>query len=557
MATNKNKQIVNRKEFQMMTPSPTASVAGSFIIKDCLGIKRTSILVTSASAHYVYSVVDDAWLQIPSAALTGTFGAGSCGTWTCWSNILTATGGTTSSLTLTTTIDDLCVGENIIFRSGTNLGKEVTVTSVKINPSDASFTINFSPTLSNAVTTETFQVSTGLYWMICAASNASGSMKTYDPLTGVITTVSTAPASLGTDAKVTSTPSYVNNAYNIRSTATAGSASSLTDSTLSVKVNRYKNFWIYIESGTGAGQVRKIASNTATVFTVSSNWTTTPDATSKYRVMGAYSMGVATSGASTTITDTGKSWTASGWINYQVRIVAGTGIGQVRTITANTSTALTVATWTTTPDSTSVYVIEANDDYLYCAGNAAVTLYRYSQAGTAWSTLSPTAARSGAPGAGMSLNWMGIVDMDTWCDETNCLNGKYIYSFRGGGASTLDRFDISAVTWLSAIAYKGATETFTTGSAYDVSKGRIYIRKDATNRFFYYCVAGNHIAPLSTNTYPDGTALVGDKLFTVAYSEIDAYGNPTGDEIEWIYSLMNTGSILHRLMIIPNSSGLF
>jgi len=556
MVTNNNKQILNRKEWQMMTPSPGASVAGSFIVKDCLGVKRTALFVTSATVHWLYAVNEDAWMQVPSMAMVGTFGAGSCGTWYPWSNTLTATGGTTSSLTLTTAISDLCIGETVRFLTGTNIGQEVKVVSVSVNPSSATSTINFSPALDNAVTNETFAVSTGRYFILCAASTASGSFKSLDPLTGVVTNVGASPVSLGTDAKLTSTPSYVNNVFNIRSTATSATNNTLVDSALNVFSNKYKNNWLYIVSGTGIGQIRKILSNTSNTFTVDA-WSVNPDATSVYRIYGAYSMGMATSTSSTSLTDSGKTWTADSLINYQVRIVAGTGIGQVRTITDNSTTALTVATWTSTPDETSVYVVEANDDYLYLAGSAAVALYRYSFTGTAWSTLSPVAARSGVTSTGMSLNWMGLVNNTTWADETNLLNGKYIYSFRGGATSTLDRYDISGNTWLSAIAYKGAQETFTTGSAFDVDVGRIYCRQNATHRFFYYCVAGNHMTPFSTNTYPDSTALVGDKLFTISYCEEDVNGNPKGETVGWVYSLMNTGTALHRTMIINNSNNVF
>jgi len=44
--------------------------------------------------------------------------------------------------------------------------------------------------------------------------------------------------------------------------------------------------YIWIYSGTGAGQVRTIASNTATVITVTVAWTTNPDATSYYAIGG-------------------------------------------------------------------------------------------------------------------------------------------------------------------------------------------------------------------------------------------------------------------------------
>ena len=70
--------------------------------------------------------------------------------------------------------------------------------------------------------------------------------------------------------------------------------------------------------------------------------------------------GTATSGGSTTLTNTGKSYTVNAWTNYQVRITSGTGAGQKRKIVSNTATVLTVSTaWATNPNSTSVYVIES------------------------------------------------------------------------------------------------------------------------------------------------------------------------------------------------------
>jgi hypothetical protein len=79
--------------------------------------------------------------------------------------------------------------------------------------------------------------------------------------------------------------------------------------------------------------------------------------------------GTATGGTSTTIVDTGKTWT-TGAFTYagftgmllttsEIAIIRGTGQGQVRNISAVTSaTTLTVSVaWTTTPDATSVYAI--------------------------------------------------------------------------------------------------------------------------------------------------------------------------------------------------------
>jgi len=61
----------------------------------------------------------------------------------------------------------------------------------------------------------------------------------------------------------------------------------------------------------------------------------------------------------TTLHDTRKTWSASSFItSYTVRIISGTGAGQARSISANTSTQLTVSSaWETPPDSSSFYVI--------------------------------------------------------------------------------------------------------------------------------------------------------------------------------------------------------
>lgn len=67
--------------------------------------------------------------------------------------------------------------------------------------------------------------------------------------------------------------------------------------------------------------------------------------------------GKATSATATTIVQSTKAWATDRWIGAYVKIVRGTGIGQVREITDNDATSLTVATWTLAPDSTSEYII--------------------------------------------------------------------------------------------------------------------------------------------------------------------------------------------------------
>jgi hypothetical protein len=71
----------------------------------------------------------------------------------------------------------------------------------------------------------------------------------------------------------------------------------------------------------------------------------------------------ATSGSATTLVDSAKSWAVDSQINRFIVITAGLGIGQVRKITDNDGTTLTIGyAWAINPDSTSEYKIV---DYVY------------------------------------------------------------------------------------------------------------------------------------------------------------------------------------------------
>lgn len=73
-------------------------------------------------------------------------------------------------------------------------------------------------------------------------------------------------------------------------TATGGAASTLTDSAKAWRVDEWRGAIVQIASGTGAGQLRRVKSNTATVLTIDplvgdsyeGPWATNPDATSVY-----------------------------------------------------------------------------------------------------------------------------------------------------------------------------------------------------------------------------------------------------------------------------------
>lgn len=470
MATQNNKKMLHKKEPQMLGLSLVNSSAGSFIVKDPLGIRRTALLVSSATVQRLYDINEDGWQELPSFALAGTFGAGACGTWTQWSDTLTAKGGTTTTLTVAaaTVMSHFIIGKTIEFITGSNAGRRVTV-----QDADVSFgsdnVIYFNETLPNpVVNTDTFKVDTGRYFILNAGTMAANIFKTYDVLTGVVTSKSqTGLPTWGTDGKLIATPSYV----------------------------------------------------------------------------GSFASGTATSGSVNTLVNSAKTWTVNNFANYQLRIIAGTGIGQTRTILSNTVNTITVSSnWTVTPDNTSQYVIEGNDDFLYLIGNAAVTMYRYQISTNTWSTISPTVARSVAPNVGMSGNWVQKTGNSHWSDENNLLDGRYIYSFVGNATNTLHRYDIALNKW-ELITYLRQAETFTTGTSYDVDGGRIYIKKNNTNRFFYYDIPGNQLMPFIYDYYPEGTAVVGDKMFTATYSD------GSGDNITFLYYLLNSSNIFRRVMV--------
>lgn len=156
--------------------------------------------------------------------------------------------------------------------------------------------------------------------------------------------------------------------------ATSGTTSSLTDSTATWTVDQWAGYKCFIWTGTGRAQLGMIASNTATTLTFSPALSTAPDSTSRYNIQG-YDAGTLTSASGGILFDTSKTWTRNRWANYGIRIVAGTGDGQMRQIVSNGTNSIVVNDpWNVQPDNTSIYIIQAyTDDMLLTAGNSAET----------------------------------------------------------------------------------------------------------------------------------------------------------------------------------------
>jgi len=275
-------------------------------------------------------------------------------------------------------------------------------------------------------------------------------------------------------------------------------------------------------------------------------WGTDGKLVSPYLGTVSYDSGTATSGSSTTLVKTGAGWGVNQWVNYQVRITAGTGVGQIRVITANTSTQLTFAAGATI-DATSQFVIEGDENAIYAMGNNAVTLYKYSISGNTTATVSPSAARAGAPVAGMTACFVGVTGNATWALVSGIKNGRYIYSLRGGASTILDRYDIATLAWLptTGVVYVNTLITFATGTSMFWDKEFLYIAKEGSasvpQRFYKYSVTGNTLDVVTTDWYLNGAAVLGNKIWLKNLSSQGV--------IKWLYCLGATSTNLRRIMI--------
>ncbi|CAB4141449.1 hypothetical protein UFOVP418_29 [uncultured Caudovirales phage] len=472
--TNGNRKILDMKRWEFCAPAPQTTAAGTCIASS-RHFRQQQFFLRSSTEAFIYNPSEDAWITLPSPALSGGGGAGGAavaGAWSTGSTVgaasLTATAGTTSTITTNQPLARDLRGYKVHILAGPNNGAVLDIVSNTIG-TNAVITVATQASAFSASTV--YRLLTPRWYLLGNGAPISGTFKVYDYATNTYTTLAQSGLpSLGTDGKLVATPSIVDGAFK------------------------------------------------------------------------QFATGTATSGTATTIVQTGKTWQASQWINSQVRITAGTGAGQIRTITANTADTLTVATWTTNPDATSQYAIEGNDNFLYYLGSNGVAMYRYDIAANTWSTLSPIAARAAAPQAGMSAHWVHSAAETDWSNESAIINGRYIYSFQGGATANLHRYDIAGNTW-ATITYAPNAETFTTGTKYTLHGGLLYIQKDATGRWLQYDFARSEMFPWSTMLYTQGTALVGDTAFDVVYKD-------GATEITYVYMLLNTSTILLRQMVI-------
>lgn len=382
--TNGNRKILDLKRWEMLSPSPLAATAGS-MVEGSRHFRQQQLLVRSNTEAYLYLPLEDGWVQVPSPALAGTFGAGasacsgafSIGTATAAAS-LTATGGSTTTIITNQTLARDLRGYSVHILAGPNAGVTLEIVN---NTIGANATITVAAQASAFSASTVYRLITPVWYVVGAGTLAAGSFRKYDFATNTWTTLSQTglAATLGTDGRLIATPSWIDSGYLAfgSGTATGGGASTLTQTGKTWTVNQWTNSQVRIVSGTGAGQIRTIASNTADTLTTSAAWTTQPDATSVYQITGnddfIYYLG------NNAVTLYRYSISANTWTTLTPGVAraaapgAGAGGHWIYNVTAS--------------DWTSESVIQ-NGRYLYSfRGTAGAALDRYDIAANSWAAL--------------------------------------------------------------------------------------------------------------------------------------------------------------------------
>jgi len=562
--TNNLRKLVHRKSWELVTPAVSNTGNGSFVdtIKDPTHpFYNMVFFVNGSSGIYFYDANEDAWQQLINSGITGAFASGSCGDMHEIGTmggvpVQTATAGTTSTITTNRTIVRSLVNAKVRVIAGAGMGYEGKVSA---NTIGANAVLTVTPVSGTAFNSTTmFEVYSGSLQFFNAGSTAVG-YSIYDIATNTWTakSVTGLPTAFGTDGQLVTTTNIP--AAIINGTATAGASTTITTNK-TLLLNQVSNFAIRIVSGTGAGQTRVIASNTAGANSV----LTTSSATTALSAMtraatGIVTATVASAAAPNLIPGRGYTITAAtdATFNatYTILTISGTTVtmlGSNTTVQATVQTGTGQDTWITNPDATSVYAIEGDYNATYLGGNAAVTLYKYNIGANTWTTVAPSAARSGASGAGFTMDVVNSVP--SWTESTigtSLLqtagivkqNGRYIYSLRGSGSAILDVYDIALNTWISSVSYGNQTETFNTGSVSWEDDSKLYIQKEGTGRVFQFDIDKNELTPFATLVYPQSTTSAGDKMFTKKF--VDG-----ANSVNFFYSMFHSRGEMVRMMVI-------
>lgn len=559
---SKLKKILDLPAWECLNPIPSASAAGSAVRSltiPAYNFSYTVFCANATSAIYEYLPAADTCMLLKASGLSGTFAAGFCAKVHPMGPRGTATAGSTTTLTTNLTLARDLRGYYIRITGGTGKGDVRRIASNTIG-ANAVISVAAGDAFSATIdATSTYQLITPrLYVWNPHTASPWAYFRVYEWATDAwsadLAMVAGLAAAWGTDGALAQTAGIAGNVSDTEAGKTFGSCSTSV-LTLSAGANWQVNQWtgavITVVGGTGKGQVATIASNTALTLTIDGTWTAL-DATSKWIIEKAFD----SSRGKQTITHTNTTnatiargdagtWAVNSMANLRVRVIGGTGAGQVKEITSNTTTTLTLSgVWTTALDATSIFVLEGNDNNLYLLGNAAVTMYKYSISANTWATLAPGTARQTAPVVGFGVVWPTKVSDASWSNTAAIKNGRYLYSPRG--SANLDVYDIALNAWGAAgITYGGMGEGMSTGSCYeyDEADGIVFATPGSAAlpaRLLRFDLIRYNLAPIGTTPYLQGTGVAGDKLFNVPFIQ-------DGVTLQYFYHWRNSGQELCRM----------
>ena len=237
-------------------------------------------------------------------------------------------------------------------------------------------------------------------------------------------------------------------------TATGGTTTTLKDTAKNWKTNIWQYALIEITGGTSQGDIMVITSNTSDTITISGTFTSAPDSTSTYKVFGlsktdiqnptdisdpivdavedygwTLDLGMATSGTTTTMTNSSRNWDTDIWKYGVLVITDGTGSGQIREIASNTSDTITVSNaFTVTPDSTSTYkiLVSPTRKVVIAASNIKVPIDMQAGMKTSMgSSTTPLAATKDYTGTKMDVSIYGAIVGTAYSDQDGTVYVDY------------------------------------------------------------------------------------------------------------------------------------
>jgi hypothetical protein len=333
----------------------------------------------------------------------------------------------------------------------------------------------------------------------------------------------------------------------------------------------------------GTVTARRITANTATTITMAAlggapiNGTgryiisdiIAPGRDRQYKQQALLNQGYASSGSTTTLVDSTKSWLPSQWLNYKVRITAGTGFGNELTITASNATTLTYTTQSFTPDATSKYIVM--DTFGIATSGSTTTLVDTTKAWTVnqWAgkrvrltsgtfqmqellitsntATALTFALTTAPDATTTYQILSIaargvgVELE-WCFGTSetTTRGKYMLAPRGGGFTGFDRYDLTTETFEYGYMVQPQSEPLSTGTMYTYDGvDTIYFTNNATSRVFAYNVTQNKVNAYGMVPYGMGAAVLDNRMEIIQ----------TVDGLKYLYIMRHSGQEMWRTLL--------